>query len=101
MYHHAVADLWQNTIIKLMLNSNPKSPVYDFFLNDYIYLVSSPSIPGSMQMSQLARGGNSGLGELETDPAPKGGKAATASCYAYIHINVSLSILISRNSVAR
>jgi hypothetical protein len=60
-----------------------------------------PSIPGSMQMSQLARGGNSGLGELETDPAPKGGKAATASCYAYIHINVSLSILISRNSVAR
>jgi len=52
-------------------------------------------------MSQLARGGNSGLGELETDPAPKGGKAATASCYAYIHINVSLSILISRNSVAR
>ena len=60
-----------------------------------------PSIPGSMQMSQPARGGNSGLGELETDPAPKGGKAATASCYAYIRINVSLSILISRNSVAR
>jgi len=52
-------------------------------------------------MSQPARGGNSGLGELETDPAPKGGKAATASCYAYIRINVSLSILISRNSVAR
>jgi len=52
MYHHAVADLWQIRIIKLMLNSNPKSPVYDFFF-DYIYLVSSPSIPGSMQMSQF------------------------------------------------